>query len=174
MNEGEHVLVAFPSRANHESVKTKDAMTMLTFWVGKKGTAAIDLKKPMLVYSRPKGDYKGLQASHVIVDFQLANDTLAEGKDHVHITVTGPGIADKLEAKAEKFGPPYFLDNLQNGSYTVKVELMTGAGADMKLIPGAWNSTTRTIRIDHDAQPDAMPMATPTASASSSAAPAKK
>ena len=176
LREGEHVLVAFPSRANHESVKTKDAMAMLTFWVGKKGTAAIDLKKPMLIYSRPKGDYKGLQASHVIVDFQLANVTLAEGKDHVHITVTGPGITDKLEAKAEKFGTPYFLDNLQNGSYVVKTELMSGAGADKKLIPGAWNSTTRTIRIDHDAQPDPMPMPMGTAApaTSGSAAPAKK
>jgi len=173
INEGEHVLVAFPSRANHESVKTKDAMAIMSFWVGKKGATATDLKKPMLVYSRPKGDYKGLAASHVIVDFQLANAKLEEGKDHVHITVLGPGIADKLEAKAEKFGPPYFLDNLQNGTYTVKCELMSGSGADMKLIPGAWNSTTRTIKIDHDAQPDATPPA-PTASAASSAAPAKK
>jgi hypothetical protein len=167
LNEGEHVLVAFPSRANHESVKTKDAMTIMSFWVGKKGATPTDLKKPMLIYSRPKGDYKGLQASHVIIDWQLANVTLAEGKNHVHITVQGPGIADKLEAKAEKFGPPYFLDNLQDGSYTLKLELMSGTGADMKLIPGAWNSTTRTIRIDHEAQPDPMP--TPSATASTAA-----
>ena len=166
LNEGEHILVAFPSRANHESVKTKGALTMLSFWVGKKGATATDLnKQPMLIYSRPKGDYKGLQASHVIVDFQLANVTLAEGKNHVHVTVQGPGINDKLEAKAEKFGPPYFLDNLQDGIYTVKLELMSGSGADMKLIPGAWNSTVRSIRIDHEAQPDAMPMPSTTAPA---------
>jgi hypothetical protein len=175
INEGEHVLVAFPSRANHESVKTKDAMMVMSFWVGKKGATATDLKKPMMIYSRPKGEYKGLAASHVIVDFQLANVKLEEGKDHVHITVLGPGIADKLEAKAEKFGPPYFLDNLQNGTYTVKCELMSGSGADMKLIPGAWNSTTRTIKVDHDAQPDAPPpTTTASAAASGSAAPAKK
>ena len=177
INEGEHILVAFPSRANHESVKTKDALAIMSFWVGKKGEKPSDVKKqPMLIYSRPKGDYKGLMASHVIVDWQLANVTLGEGKDHVHITVLGPGIPDKLEAKAEKFGPPYFLDNLQNGTYTVKLELMSGSGADMKLIPGPWNSTTRTIRIDHEAQPDAMPMPSASASAatSASAAPAKK
>ena len=166
--EGEHVLVAFPSRANHESVKTKGALAIETFWVGKKGKPTFDPKKPMLIYSRPKGDYKGLQASHVIVDFQLANDTLAAGKDHVDITVLGPGIADKLEAKADKFGPPYFLDNLQDGTYTVKLELM---GADNKLIPGAWNSTTRTIKIDREATPE--PMAMPSASAAPSAAPKK-
>ncbi|HEY1957845.1 MAG TPA: hypothetical protein VGH28_19630 [Polyangiaceae bacterium] len=165
--EGEHVLVAFPSRANHESVKTKSGLAMVSFWVGKKGKSTMDLKKPMLIYSRPKGEYKGLQASHVIVDFQLANDTLATGKDHVDITVLGPGIADKLEAKADKFGPPYFLDNLQDGTYTVKLELL---GADDKVVPGAWNSTTRTIKIDREAQPEPMPMP----AASGSAAPAPK
>jgi len=166
LGEGEHVLVAFPSRANHESVKTKDALAMVQFYVGKKGEAKVDMKKPMLIYSRPKGDYKGDMANHVIVDFQLANETLGEGKDHVHITVTGPGIDKELSAKAEK----YYLDNLQNGTYTVKLELMTG-GADMKLIPGAWNSTTRTIKIDHEAQPEPMPM--PATSAAPSAASAK-
>ena len=44
---------------------------------------------------------------------------------------------------------------------------MSGSGADMKLIPGPWNSTTRTIKIDHDAQPDAHTARTTTASAAS-------
>ena len=35
--EGQHVLVAFPSRANHESVKTAGALSITEFWVGKKG-----------------------------------------------------------------------------------------------------------------------------------------
>ncbi len=152
--EGLHVLVAFPSRANHESVKTKDAFTVVPFWIGKKGDLKNDpTKKPMLVYSRPKGDYNGEMANHVLIDFQVANVTLAEGKEHVHVTVTGPGIEKPLEQKVEKFGPPLYLDNLQNGSYTIKTELMDGS---MKVIDGPWNSTTRTIKIDHDAPtPDA-------------------
>jgi hypothetical protein len=153
--EGQHVLVAFPSRANHESVKTKDALTVTEFWVGKKGTPTVDLKKPMLVYSRPKGDYKGDQASHVLIDFQLVNDVLADGKDHVNITVSGPGIDKDLTGQASKFGTPYYLDNLQNGTYTVKLDLV---GGDNQPIAGPWNSTTRQIKIDHDATPDPMPM----------------
>lgn len=150
--EGLHVLVAFPSRANHESVKTKDALAIVPFWVGKKGDLKNDpTKKPMLIYSRPKGDYNGEMANHVLVDFQVANVTLAEGKDHVHVTVTGPGIEKPLEAKVEKFGAPLYLDNLQNGSYQVKEELMDGS---MKVIDGPWNSTTRTIKVDHDAPTD--------------------
>jgi len=166
--EGMHVLVAFPSRANHESVKTKDAFTVVPFWVGKKDAAAAKndpTKKPMLVYSRPKGDYNGEMANHVLVDFQVANVTLAEGKEHVHVTVTGPGIDKPVEGNVEKFGTPLYIDNLQNGSYQLKVELLDAAG---KLIEGPWNSTTRTIKVDHDAAMD-MSMAMPSAGADAGA-----
>jgi len=152
LSEGRHVLVSFPSRANHESVKTKGALAITSFWVGKKGDTKDDFtKKPMLIYSRPKGEYKGEMANHVLVDFYVANVTLAEGKEHVNVTVTGPGIDKALEAKVEKFGTPLYLDNLQNGSYDVKTELLDGSN---KLIEGPWNSTTRTIKIDHDAPAD--------------------
>jgi hypothetical protein len=159
IDEGQHILIAFPSRANHESVKTKDAMHIVEFWVGPKkpgaGEKKTDIKKPMLIYSRPKGDYKGEMANHVLIDFQLANDTLAEGKDHVHVTVTGPGIDKELTAHAEKFGPPFYLDNLQNGPYVLKVELVD---KDNRVIPnGNWNSTTRTINIDRNAPSEPMP-----------------
>ena len=151
LEEGQHVLVAFPSRANHESVKTKDALVVVPFFVGKKGEAKLDPKKPMLIYSRPKGDYKGDAANHVLVDFQVANVTLAEGKDHVHATVTGPGIEKELTAHVEKFGAPLYLDGLRNGAYEIKLELL---GGDNKPLAGPWNSTTRTIHVDHDAPSD--------------------
>src|SRR5262249_32219709 len=110
-----------------------------------------DTKKAMLISSRPKGDYKGDWANHVLVDFQLANETLAEGKDHVNITVSGPGIDKDLTAKVQKFGTPYYLDNLQDGTYTVKLELVD---KDDHGIPGPWNSSSRTITVDHSATPD--------------------
>jgi hypothetical protein len=144
--DGQHVLVAFPSRANHESVKTPGALTITEFWVGKKGDKAQDVTKPMVIYSRPKGEYKGDMANHVIVDFQLANDKLAEGKDHVHVAVTGPGIDGDKSADATAFGAPFYLDNLQDGSYSIKLELL---GSDGKVLPGTWNSTTRSITIAH-------------------------
>ena len=146
LSEGQHVLVAFPSRANHESVKTPGALAVLQFWVGKKGEKTQDVGKPLLIYSRPKGDYKGDMANHVLVDFQLANATLAAGKDHVHIAVSGPGIEGDKTADATKFGPPYYLDNLQDGSYTVKLELQ---GADGKPLPGPWNSVSRSFNVAH-------------------------
>ena len=170
LDEGLHVLVAFPSRANHESVKTKDAMTVVPFWIGKKGDAAKDpTKKPMLVYSRPKGDYNGEMANHVLIDFQVANVTLAEGKEHVHVHVTGPGT-DGLDADVSKLGTPLYLDNLQNGTYTLKVELVDGS---KKPIEGPWNSTTRTIKIDHEAPMDPNMHAAPPAAADAGAGAAK-
>jgi hypothetical protein len=144
--DGQHVLVAFPSRANHESVKTAGALAMTEFWVGKKGDKAQDVTKAMVIYSRPKGEYKGDMANHVLVDFQLANDKLAQGKDHVQITVTGPGIDGDRSADATAFGAPFYLDNLQDGSYSIKLQLLS---ADGKALPGSWNTTTRSITIAH-------------------------
>jgi hypothetical protein len=151
LTPGQHVLIAFPSRGNHESVKTPGALAMVQFFVDKKGDTPVDLKKPLLIYSRPKGTYKAdadhpSAANHLIVDFQLANDTLAAGGDHVHITVAGPGITDSLTADANQFGPPFFLDNLQDGAYTVKLDLLGASGANL---PGSWSSVTRTINISH-------------------------
>jgi hypothetical protein len=149
ISEGEHVLVAFPSRANHESVKTPGALFITEFWVGKKGgktDVTQDITKPTLVYSRPKGEYKGDMANHVLVDFQLVNDKLAPGKDHVHISVSGPGIDGEKTADATTFGPPFYLDNLQDGTYEVKLELL---GSDGKVLPGSWNTTSRKITIAH-------------------------
>ncbi len=161
--EGQHVLVAFPSRANHESVKMANAVAVIEFWVGKPSKVKpVDVSKPFLIYSRPKGAYNGDMANHVLVDFQLLHDTLADGKDHVHIAVSGPGIAagSPLAADVTKFGTPYYLDNLQDGTYTVKLDLLSGKGEP---VPGAWNSTTRDITVSHaatSAAPAAAPAAT--------------
>jgi hypothetical protein len=147
--EGQHVLVAFPSRATHESVKTPGALAITEFWVGKKGEKAQDIAKPLLIYSRPKGAYTGDMANHVLIDFQLANAKLSPTGDKVHITVTGPGIDNSLSADATQFGPPFYLDNLQDGSYGLKLDLV---GADSKPLAGPWNSTSRTITVSHQAQ----------------------
>jgi hypothetical protein len=169
LTEGQHVLVAFPSRTNHESVKTAGALAVTEFWVEKKGAKTVDIKKPMLVYSRPKGDYNGEMANHVIVDFQLVNTKLGEGKEAVQITAKGPGIDGELSSKVSKFGPPLFLDNLQNGTYSVKAELLAADGKPVE--NGGWNATSRDIKVDRNAPtPAPMAMPSPAAGAASSAA----
>lgn len=149
--EGEHILVAFPSRKNHESVKTKGALFATRFFVGKKDAKTDLAKAPTLIYSRPKGDYKGPAASHVLVDFNLLNVELGEDKSQVKIVVSGPGIDGNLTQVAKQFGPPFYLENLQAGAYTVMAELQDKDG---KPVAGPWNSTTRTINVDPAAPAD--------------------
>jgi hypothetical protein len=153
--EGEHLIVAFPSRMNHESVKGQGALAMVHFWVGKKGKAEFKPKDPMLVYSRPKGTYNASKADHVLVDWYLANAELGEGKFSIKANVTGPDLgADGRSAKITEW-KPYALDNLRNGEYKISLEL---DDKDGKPVPGAWNSTTRTITINRDAPEDPPPM----------------
>ena len=152
LGEGEHTLVMFPSRMNHESVKTKGALSTVSFFVGKKTTPAFDAKKGSLVYSRPKGEYKGEASNHVLVDFQLLNVELGTAKNSVKVTVEGGALTAPLSYTVTAFGAPLFLDHLPSGKYSIKTELLAADGA---LVPGAWNTTSREFVINREATPDA-------------------
>ena len=157
--EGEHLLVAFPSRMNHESVKAQGALAMTHFWVGKKGKSEWKAKDPMLIFSRPKGAYNASKADHVLVDWYLANAELGDGKFSIKANVTGPGIeGDGRSLKITEW-KPHALDNLRNGDYKISLELQDKEG---KAVAGAWNATTRTITINRDA-PEDPPMMPPAA-----------
>jgi hypothetical protein len=155
--EGEHIMVAFPSRHNHESVKGQGALAIVHFWVGKKGKSEWKAKDPMFIYSRPKGSYNASKADHVLVDWYLANAELGDGKMSIKANVTGPGVeGDGRTLKITEW-KPYALDNLRNGDYKISMEL---DDKDGKAVPGPWNSTTRTITINRDA-PEDPPMSAP-------------
>ena len=158
--EGEHLLVAFPSRMNHESVKGQGALATVHFWVGKKGKSEWKPKDPMFIYSRPKGTYNASKADHVLVDWYLANAELGDGKFSIKASVSGPGIdGDGRTLKITEW-KPYALENLRNGDYKISMEL---DDKDGKAVPGAWNSTNRTITINRDAPEDPAPMPPATA-----------
>jgi len=155
--EGEHLLVAFPSRMNHESVKAQGSLSMVHFWVGKKGKSEWKAKDPLFIYSRPKGAYNASKADHVLVDWYLANVELGEGKFSIKANLTGPGVeGDGRTLKIAEW-KPYALENLRNGEYKIAMELQDKDG---KTVPGAWNSTTRAITVNRDA-PEDPPMAAP-------------
>lgn len=146
LSEGLHVIHAFPSRATHESVKAKGASAMITFWVGKKGKATVDYKKPHLVYSRPKGTYAGPAAKEVLFDFYLMGTTLDKG-DKVRYTITGPGLASPLTGEFTKWAPKV-AKNLGKGEFVFKLEYLDKDG---KVVDGPLNSTSRTVTLDPDA-----------------------
>ena len=148
--EGLHVLHAFPSRSTHESVKGKGASAMATFWVGKKGKATYDYKKPHLVYSRPKGTYGGAMAKEVLIDFYLMGTTLDKG-EKVHYTITGPGLDQPLSGDFTKWAPKV-AKNLGTGEFEFKLDLLDKDG---KAIEGPTNSVTRKVKLDPAAPADA-------------------
>ncbi|HLM01624.1 MAG TPA: hypothetical protein VK400_11265 [Pyrinomonadaceae bacterium] len=102
---------------------------------------AVDKTKPLLTYSRPKGEYKGADAEAIMIDFWLANAKLAGdgGEYRVRYSVDGG------EAKFIDKWQPIWLAGWTNGKHSVKVELVDKNG---NLVDnGGYNSTTREITV---------------------------
>ena len=101
----------------------------------------VDRAKPLLTYSRPKGEYKGGDADPIMIDFWLMNARLqADGGDYrVRYSVDGgeTKFLDKWE--------PIWLSGWINGKHSVKLELVDKDGNVVD--NGGYNSTTREITI---------------------------
>jgi len=101
----------------------------------------IDRTKPLLTYSRPKGENKGADAEAVMIDFWLTNAKLqGDGGDYrVRYTIDGG------EAKFIDKWEPIWLKGWTDGKHTVKLELV---GRDGNVVEnGGYNSTSREITI---------------------------
>lgn len=101
----------------------------------------VDAAKPLLTYSRPKGEYKGADTDAIMIDFWLSNAKLTgDGGDYrVRYSIDGgePKFIDKWE--------PVWLSGWTNGKHTVKLELVDKSG---NLVDnGGYNSTTREITV---------------------------
>lgn len=102
---------------------------------------AIDLNKPLLTYSRPKGEYKGVEADPIMIDFWLANAKLIGdgGEFRVRYSVNG-GEPKYIEKWA-----PIWLAGWTAGKHTIKLELIDKDGNVVD--NGGYNSTTREITV---------------------------
>ncbi len=102
---------------------------------------AIDSTKPLLTYSRPKGEYKGNDADPIMIDFWLANAQLKGdgGTYRVRYSVDGG------EAKyIDKWGPVW-ISGWTAGKHSIKLELVDEDGSVVD--NGGYNSTTREITV---------------------------
>lgn len=101
----------------------------------------VDTKKPLLTYSRPKGEYKGPDAEAIMIDFWLTNAKLAGdgGEYRVRYSVDGG------EAKMLDKWQPIWLSGWTSGKHTVKLELVDKDGN--VVTNGDYNSTTREITV---------------------------
>lgn len=101
----------------------------------------VDAAKPLLTYSRPKGEYKGADADPIMIDFWLTNAKLQGdgGEFRVRYTIDDgtPMFIDKWE--------PIWLSGWTGGKHSVKLELVDKSGNLVE--NGGYNSTTREITV---------------------------
>ena len=151
---GTHTIRCFPSREWHESIKDTGAFALVTFHVGKAdGRNAVESGKPLLTYSRPKGEYRGEQAKRILLDFWVTNARLGTGKDECRVRAW----LDGKETELTKWEPVWW-ENLAPGPHTVGLELVDHAG---HRVPGPFNFTQRmfTIVADSTGTPAGAPAA---------------
>jgi hypothetical protein len=142
LSEGPHTLRAFPSRPWHESIKScASCFQAVRFWVGKKTADPgwFDPKKPLLTYSRPKGDYEGADAKRIMVDFYLTRAKLSPKGDRVLFSLDG---TDQEPFTAWK---PRWIEGLAPGEHTFKLTLVDAKGTPIE--NGGVNSTERKIQV---------------------------
>jgi hypothetical protein len=101
----------------------------------------VDPTKPLLTYSRPKGEYKDADADPIMIDFWLSSAKLQGdgGSYRVRYSIDGG------EAKFLDKWEPIWLGGWINGKHQVKLELVDKDGNPVD--NGGYNSTTREINV---------------------------
>ncbi len=117
LKAGHYVALSFLSRSYHESIKHYEAYDLRQFTVGDKQDVKTDLTKPLLFYSRPKGEYKGVESKKIVLDFYVVNAHLAVNDYKVKVTINEASfILTDWSA--------YIIEGLPKGSHTIKIELL--------------------------------------------------
>lgn len=102
---------------------------------------AVDKTKPLLTYSRPKGEYKGADAENIMIDFWLVNAKLAGDGGEYRVRYSIDGGAAKMLDKWQ----PVWLAGWTDGKHTIKLDLIDAEGNVVE--NGGYNSTTREFTV---------------------------
>ncbi|HEY9285610.1 MAG TPA: hypothetical protein VIP46_19325 [Pyrinomonadaceae bacterium] len=103
--------------------------------------AVVDAAKPILTYSRPKGEYKGPDADAIMIDFWLANAKLQGDGGEYRVRYSVDGGEQKFLDKWE----PIWLSGWSAGTHKVRLELVDKSGNIVD--NGGFNATERTITV---------------------------
>jgi hypothetical protein len=101
----------------------------------------VDRTKPLLTYSRPKGEYKGADADAIMIDFWLSNAKLQGDGGEYRVRYAIDGGEGKFIDKWE----PIWIAGWGAGPHTVILELVDKAGNVID--NGDYNSTARDITV---------------------------
>ena len=115
--------------SNPGSIKNKNAYALSSVITGMSRYtaryAAPDLTSPMLFYSRPKGEYSGLETDAVLLDFYIVNCDLSNEGYRVKAEING------TEFMLKKWCG-YFMEGLPMGENTVKLTLIDAKGKQVE------------------------------------------
>jgi hypothetical protein len=101
----------------------------------------VDPAKPLLTYSRPKGEYKGEDADPIMIDFWLSNAKLKGDGGEYRVRY----IIDDDDAKYIDKWEPIWLSGWISGKHTVRLELLDKDGRPVE--NGGYNTTSREISV---------------------------
>jgi len=139
LEEGMHIIRAFPARSFGESLKGETAFQTSVFFVGNRtNTENIDLSKPFLTYNEPSDQFHYEEGRPVLLDFLISNCELT--KDGYKVKLTVDGRFTRMLTSWQ----PYYIYGLSEGKHTIRLELF---GQKDVLIPGPFNRVERTIVI---------------------------
>ena len=137
--EGKHVVLAFLSRSYHEAVKNDSSYVLQELVVGTpdESEPSFDAMAEHLFYSRPKGSYSGKDTEKLMLDFFLFNTSISPEGNKVRATING-------EEHMITEWAPYYIEGLEKGEVTVKLELIDKDGNN---IPGPYNTVERIVTL---------------------------
>jgi hypothetical protein len=101
----------------------------------------VDPSKPLLTYSRPKGEYKGEDSDPIMIDFWLTGAKLRGDGGEYRVRY----IVDDDDAKFIDKWEPIWLSGWLNGAHTVRLELLDKDGRPVE--NGGYNTTSREITV---------------------------
>jgi hypothetical protein len=156
-NEGAFQMVAFTVKGGGDASKpttTNSGQTMANNNSGAnqptpregKGVSAstagdVDGSKPLLTYSRPKGEYKGADADPIMIDFWFSGAKLQGDGGEYRVRY----IIDDDDAKFIDKWEPIWLSGWISGKHTVRLELLDKDGKPVE--NGGYNTTSREITV---------------------------
>lgn len=101
----------------------------------------VDATKPLLTYSRPKGEYKDADADPIMIDFWLSGAKLRGDGGEYRVRY----IVDDDDAKFIDKWEPIWLSGWLNGKHKVRLELLDKDGRPVE--NGGYNTTSREITV---------------------------
>jgi hypothetical protein len=101
----------------------------------------VDVTKPLLTYSRPKGEYKGEDSDPIMIDFWLSGAKLQGDGGEYRVRY----IVDDDEPKFIDKWEPIWLSGWLGGKHTVRLELLDKDGKPVD--NGGYNTTSREISV---------------------------